>query len=128
MAFTKFYPKKTYPYGIQEDVIWTPPVDVVEEKEKYIVELDIPGLEKDAFKLSVNDNVLYVSGERKSEETKESDLYSYYERVKGKFERSFRLPNEINSGKIVASYKNGVLRLELPKKEEAKPQLINITD
>jgi len=128
MAFTKFYPKKTYPYGRQEDVIWTPPVDVVEEKEKYIVELDIPGLEKDAFKLSVNDNVLYVSGERKSEETKESDLYSYYERVKGKFERSFRLPNEINSGKIVASYKNGVLRLELPKKEEAKPQLINITD
>ena len=128
MTFTKFYPKTCYPYGTRENDAWTPAVDVVEEKTNYTVEIDAPGLEKDAFKLSVKDNVLYVSGERKTKAAEETELYTYFERVNGKFERSFRLPKDVDSENITAAYKNGVLKLEIPKKEEAKPQTITITD
>ena len=128
MTFTKFYPKTGNSYVTRENTTWTPAVDVVEEKDKYVVELDVPGLEKDDFKLTVNDDVLFVAGERKTKAAEETEFYSYYERVNGKFERSLRLPKDVDSGKIAAAYKNGVLKLEITKKEEAKPQTITITD
>jgi HSP20 family protein len=105
---------------------WTPAVDVIEEDNKYILKMDLPGLSKDDVKISVDNDTLKISGEKKYENEEKKKNYHRCERYYGKFERSFNLGKEIDTEKIEANFKNGVLNLELTKAESAKPKAIEV--
>ncbi len=105
---------------------WSPALDAFEDKDKYVVSLEVPGLKKEEIKVVVHDGVLTVSGERKFEkETKEGTVHRA-ERTYGKFSRSVTLPAAVKADQVAASYKDGVLTVEVPKAEEAKPKSIEI--
>ena len=109
------------------DSVWSPSVDISETENQYEVKAEIPGLKKEDIKLSVEDNVLTLSGERKYENETEKKNYHRIERAYGKFERSFRLPREVDAGNIKANYKNGVLTVHIPKTETVKPKEIAVS-
>jgi len=100
--------------------VFTPRVDVTEDNENLYVEADIPGVEKKDVKVSVVGDVLTISGEKKKESRDEKKNYYRIERTSGSFSRSFTLPAEIHSDKITAEFKDGVLKISLPKTEESK--------
>lgn len=105
---------------------WAPAVDIYENDGELVVEAELPGLEKGDIKVNVEDGVLTLKGERKlSEETKEED-YHRVERAYGTFTRSFTLPDTVDAEKISAKHKDGVLRVSLPKKPEAKPKVVDV--
>jgi HSP20 family protein len=106
---------------------WSPALDVLDEKDNLVVKVELPGLKKEEINLSLHDGVLTVSGERKNEvEKKEGETFRS-ERYFGKFQRSITLPAAVDSGKVNASYKDGILTVELPKAEEAKPKQIEVS-
>jgi HSP20 family protein len=113
------------PNGVE--TAWNPAFDVTEDAEKIVLEADLPGVPLDALDIQVEQNVLTVKGARKIERAKaEAELYRHYERVAGTFQRAFKLPPTVNAEKITASLKEGVLRLELPKRPEAQPRQIKV--
>lgn len=103
-----------------------PKADIVEDKDKYTVHLDAPGLKKDDVKLAVNNKSLTISGERKDEKKVEDKQSVYREINYGRFERTFTLPEGIESDKIEAKLDNGVLEIVIPKSEKQKPKEIEI--
>jgi len=105
---------------------YTTPVDIVESDESYVLELDVPGFHRDDLKISVNEGVLTVKGERKRNIEASDKHFRYFERPEGTFTRSFQLPDHVNGSEVTAAFDNGVLRLELPKKETAKPYTVTI--
>lgn len=107
---------------------WTLPVDIAENENELIVKAEAPGLEKDSFKVSVENSVLTISGEKKQEmeEGEKGSNFHRMERMYGKFSRSFTLPTNVDVSNVKANYRNGVLEVKLPKKEEAKPKQINV--
>ncbi len=107
---------------------FSPTVNSREADDAYFVEVDLPGVKKEDISIDVKDNVLSISGERKiQDEIKEGDYYKVESRY-GKFVRSFTLPKDVDSQKIEASNKNGVLEVKIPKQKilEAKPKKIEI--
>ncbi len=110
----------------EDSVMWTPKVDVKESKDAYEVMADLPGLDKKDIKISLQDNVLTLQGERREEAKKEDENCYFVERSHGSFSRAFRLPEKIDEKSIRAEYKDGVLRITLQKSEEAKPRQIEI--
>ena len=110
----------------ESDVSWVPRLDIHETEKEFVLDVEIPGMEKKDIKVGVKNNILTISGERKKErETKGKD-YSSVERHYGKFERSLTLSGAVNSEKIIADYKDGLLTLTLPKTEEAKPKELSV--
>lgn len=108
------------------DRVWSPTVDLKETDDAYTLEADLPGLKKEDIDLTVVDNIVTVKGSRKHEaETKEKG-YHRIERRYGGFERSFEIPGGFDGEKIQAHYEDGVLRVTLPKREEAKPKQIEV--
>jgi HSP20 family protein len=105
---------------------WTPALDAREDKDKYTVAVEIPGLKKEDINVSVHDGVLTVSGERKSEKEVKEGTVHRSERYYGKFSRSVSLPAEVRADKVSATYKDGVLTVEIPKAEEAKPKTVEV--
>ncbi len=103
-----------------------PKVDIEESDAGYMIHADLPGLDKDAVKITIENGTLLIEGEKKAESRREKDRYYHLERSYGKFSRSFALPDEVDSQKISASMKNGVLELTLPKSEQAKPKSIEV--
>lgn len=97
-----------------------PAVNVAESSDAYLIELAAPGLDKSDFKINVDGDVLTISGEKSAEKSSEDKKYSKREYSYTSFTRSFTLPESIDHAKIQASYKDGVLNLEIGKKEEAK--------
>ncbi len=110
----------------EDSTVWSPRIDVKETKDAYEVLADLPGMEKKDINISLHDNVLTVSGERKHEEKSEDENRYFKERVYGNFSRSFRLPYQVDHKDVHAEYKNGVLKVVLQKSEEAKPREIEI--
>ncbi len=106
--------------------MWLPEVDLEENKDGYILKADLPGVAKEDVKITVDDNVLTVAGEKKFEKQSQENNYHRTERTYGSFSRSFSLPGPVNVDKIKAEYQNGVLRLDIPKAESAKPRQIEI--
>ena len=106
---------------------WVPRVDISETDDEIIVRADIPGMKKDDIKVTLADNVLTISGEKKIERDEKKENYHRVERVFGSFSRSFYIPTTVDPNKITAKYNNGVLEVRLPKKEEAKPKEIPIS-
>lgn len=105
---------------------WTPAVDVYEDENAFLIKLDLPEVNRDDVKVSLNENTLSISGERRVENEEKRENYHRVERSYGQFYRSFTLPPNVNGGAINAQFKDGVLRLTLPKKEEAKPKQIDV--
>jgi len=105
---------------------WLPSLDVAETKNEIVVKAEVPGLEPKDIDISLSDGLLTIKGEKKQEREEKEENYHLVERSYGSFTRSIRLPNEVQSDKINASYKNGVLKVVLPKSEEAKKKEIKI--
>lgn len=106
---------------------WTPALDVHDEKDKLVVKVELPGLKKEDINLSLHDGVLSVSGERKLENQRKEGEAFRSERYFGRFQRSVTLPVAVDAGKVVASYQDGILSVDLPKSEEAKPKQIEVS-
>jgi HSP20 family protein len=105
---------------------WLPSLDVAETKNEIVVKAEVPGMEPKDIDVSLSDGLLTIKGEKKQEREEKEENYHLVERNYGSFTRSIRLPNEVQSDKINASYKNGVLKIVLPKSEEAKKKEIKI--
>jgi HSP20 family protein len=105
---------------------WNPQVDIYENKDQIVLEAELPGMNREDFDLSIENNVLTLRGERKFEKKDDNDNYHRVERSYGSFTRSFTLPQTVSSEGAVAEYKNGVLRVSLPKREEVKARKISI--
>lgn len=105
---------------------WYPTVDVFEKKDEYVFKLEVPGLSKDDINVEFHNNTLTVQGEKKEDKEVKEENYHRIESFKGKFSRSFTLPKNINSKKIDAKMKDGVLELRVAKAEEAKAKSIPI--
>jgi HSP20 family protein len=106
---------------------WAPPVDIYENGDNLVLKAELPGINPDDVEVRVEDNTLYLKGERKFEKEVKEENYHRVERAYGTFARSFTLSNTIDSEKVTAGYKDGVLTLTLPKREEAKPKTIKIS-
>ncbi len=103
-----------------------PRVEVIEDKDQLKLQAELPGLEKDAIRVMVEDGVLTISGERKSQDEENGPDYVWSEISNGSFSRSFTLPDYVEAEKIKADYKNGILVLSLPKAEKSKPKEIEV--
>jgi HSP20 family protein len=106
---------------------WAPSVDIYENKDQIVLEAELPGMKREDFDLSIENNVITLRGERRFEKTDESDNYHRVERSYGSFTRSFTLPQSVSADEATADYSNGVLRVTLPKREEAKSRRIEVT-
>jgi HSP20 family protein len=109
-----------------ENAVWSPLTDVTEDKDNYLLSLDIPGVPKENVKISYTNGQLVISGERKLEKENKEKNYYRVERSYGRFYRSFNLPQEIKEDQIEASFKDGQLNITIPKAEKAKPKEISI--
>ncbi len=106
---------------------WAPSVDIEEDKDKYLIRADLPGVKKENIDVKLENGVLSIRGEKRSEsETGEGTRNHRKERFYGTFARSFTLPDSVQSDAVEAHYKDGVLSLTVPKAEEAKPKAIDI--
>ena len=105
---------------------WNPAVDVFEDDGTYVIKAELPGMDKKDISLDVNDGVLTLRGERKHESEEKKDTYYRREMSYGTFQRSFRLPGDVNADNITADYKDGVLKVAIPKPEERKPKQITV--
>ena len=105
---------------------WNPNVDIFENKDQIVLEAELPGISPDDVNISIENNVLTIHGERKFEKKDEGENFHRVERSYGSFTRSFTLPPTVSSDNVAATFENGVLRLELAKREEAKPRRIEI--
>lgn len=103
---------------------WNPALDVYQDKDQFTVVVELPGLKKEEIEISLHDDTLAISGERKREESSEQEFLT--ERLYGKFQRSLTLPTAVDADKVKASYKDGLLQVVLPKAEEAKPKQIEV--
>ena len=106
---------------------WEPAVDVYETDKEFVLKAELPGVDPKDVEVRVEDSTLYLKGERKFEKETKEENYHRVERSYGTFTRSFSLPHTINTEQIHADYRNGVLTIRLPKREEAKPKQIKIS-
>ena len=104
---------------------WNPAVDVYQDNDQFTVYVELPGLKKEEIEISLNGDTLTIGGERKSEANADQGFRT--ERYFGKFQRSLTLPVPVNSEKVNATYKDGILKVVLPKAEEAKPKQIPVS-
>jgi len=105
---------------------WAPPVDIYETEDAIVLKAELPGVDPKEVEVRVEDNTLYLKGERKFEKEVKEQNYHRVERSYGSFARSFSLPNSISTDKVKAEFKDGLLTLTMPKREEAKPKTIKI--
>lgn len=105
---------------------FAPAVDVAENDDEYVISAEVPGAKQEDITVELHDGVLTLRGEKKREHQEEKDHVRYVERSYGSFSRSFSLPANADGDKLTASFSDGVLRLRVPKREEAKPRVINI--
>ncbi len=105
---------------------WAPAVDIYEQEGDIVLKAELPGIDPKDVDIRVENNVLSLRGQRKFESDVKKESYHRVERAYGNFARSFTLPNLVDTEKIKAEYRDGVLSLTLPKKEEAKPRQIQV--
>jgi len=105
---------------------WNPSVDIFENDNEVVIKAELPGMDAKNIEVSLENNVLTLKGERRFEKGAKEENYHRVEREYGVFSRSFSLPAAINGDKVTAEYKDGILKVLLPKKEEIKPKPIKI--
>jgi HSP20 family protein len=106
--------------------IWSPAVDIYETDGEIVVQAELPGMDRKDISLHLENNVLSIRGDRQFKKETKEDNYHRIERSYGGFHRSFSIPTTVDEDKIRADYKDGVLKIALPKKEQAKPKQIQI--
>jgi len=106
---------------------WAPTVDIKEEAERFLIHADIPGVNPEEIDVSMEDGVLTIKGEKKTEAETEKEGYKRVERTYGSFYRRFSLPDTANPDAISAASKHGVLEIVIPKREAVQPKKINVT-
>lgn len=114
------------PLGRIREREWAPSLDMSETKDNYVVKVEVPGIDAKHMDISLTGDVLTIRGEKSQEKEEKEEDYHLVERSYGSFSRSVRLPAEVESNKIKASYKNGILRITLPKSEKAKAKEVKI--
>ena len=121
--FTDFFGRTSQDQNLTS---WAPAVDIFEGEHELVVKADLPDIKPEELDIRVENNILTIRGERKFEKKAEEKNYLRVERSYGSFARSFSLANTVNSEAIKADYKDGVLTLSIPKREEAKPKQIKV--
>ena len=123
---SKFFRRR--PNGRDEITLadWTPLADITEDDKEYIIKAELPDVKKEDVKVTVENGVLTISGERKFEKEEKKKKYHRVERAYGSFMRSFSLPDQGDASKVKAAFKNGMLTVHLPKSEKAKPKQIEV--
>jgi HSP20 family protein len=111
--------------GLQS-VAWSPVVDIEESAEAYTIRAELPGLSKEKVKVTVENGVLTLSGERDLERRVETKTFHRVERSHGTFTRSFTLPDDVDAESVVANFKDGLLEIQIAKREEALPKSIEV--
>ena len=106
---------------------WAPPVDITEDKDRILITAELPGFKEDQIEIQTENGMLTLRGERKFEKETDGKSYHRVERAYGQFVRSFSLPNNVDREKIKASFRDGLLQIELPKREDARPKNIRIS-
>lgn len=107
---------------------WSPAVDIYETENEIIVQAELPGVDRKDISLNLEKNVLTLKGERRFEKETKQENYHRIERSYGAFSRSFSIPASVDDDRIRADYKDGILKIALPKKEQVKPKQIQIGD
>jgi HSP20 family protein len=105
---------------------WSPLVDIIEDDREYLFKADLPEMRKEDVKVTIENGVLYISGERKTEKEEKKRKFHRLERFFGTFERTFTVPEDADTTKIVAEFHDGVLQVHLPKRPMPKPQAIEV--
>jgi HSP20 family protein len=123
-----FEPFARFATGGDEDLVsgtWVPPVDVAETQDRILVRAEVPGMKQEDISIEFENGLLTIKGDRKLEKS-EGVTWHRVERIYGNFSRSFTLPRSVDPERISASYREGILEVEVPKREEAKPKHIKI--
>jgi HSP20 family protein len=105
---------------------WAPRVDIAEDEKEYIINAELPGVKKEDVKVSVENGVLSIAGERKTEKEEKGKKYHRVEQTYGTFMRTFSLPEGSSGEKISAEFRDGILKVHLPKEEKAKAKAIEV--
>jgi HSP20 family protein len=105
---------------------WSPRVDIVENENEFVIKAEIPEVKKEDVKVSVDNGVLTLKGDRRQEKEEKGKKFHRVERYYGSFTRSFTLPENVDGAKVKASFKDGMLSLQIPKTEKAKPKSIEV--
>ena len=105
---------------------WAPLVDIAEDEKEYLIKLELPEVQKDDVKVTVESGTLTISGERKAEKEEKGRKFHRVERYYGRFERSFSIPDDAEDSKVNAEFKDGVLRVHLAKSEKVRPKQIEV--
>ena len=109
-----------------EEKSWIPAFDISENDKEYAVVAELPGIDEKDLEVTLSDGILSVKGEKKQEKEEKDEMYHRVERCYGSFQRSFRIPGNVEDDKVDAIYKDGVLKLTIPKSEEKKAKKIEI--
>jgi HSP20 family protein len=115
-----------WPLRDSASAAWVPPVDIFEEADSIRILAEVPGVKPEDVKISVEDNVLTIHGQKQQVAEERTERVHRYERTYGAFERTFTLPATVDAANIKAQYENGVLTITLPKVEKAKPRQIQV--
>jgi HSP20 family protein len=105
---------------------WAPLVDVIEDEKEYLIKVELPEVQKDDVKVTVENGTLTISGERKAERDQKGRRFHRLERYYGRFERTFGIPDDAETNNVNAEFKDGVLRVRLAKSEKARPKQIEV--
>ena len=126
----RFFDDSFFRAGFREDdnalSTWNPMVDIYDDNDKIVIKAELPGVEKKDISIDMKDRILTLKGERSVDKEAKEDSYYRRERSFGRFERAFTMPTGLNPDKIKADYRDGVLKIEVPKPEEEKPKQITI--
>jgi HSP20 family protein len=106
---------------------WSPALDLYESADHFVAVVELPGMRKEAIDISLRDGTLTISGERKREKSNNGETAQRTERYLGTFRRSIGLPTRVDASKVSATYEDGILKVTLPKAEEAKPKQIQVS-
>lgn len=109
-----------------QEGIWQPAVDIFEDEDRVVIKAELPGIDQKDIEVKIEESTLILKGERKHDESMKRENYHRLERYYGSFQRSFSLPHTIDQERIKATCENGVLTINLPKREESKPKQITI--
>jgi len=124
--FDRFLEDFEFPGLFSEEMTFRPAFDVSETEKALIVQAEVPGMDQKDIDINLSDGLLTITGEKKHEKEDKEENYHCVERRYGKFSRTMRVPFEVEADKVDATYKDGVLKVTLPKSETAKPKKIEI--
>jgi len=124
--FDRFFEDFAIPKPFSEDIRYMPALDISENEKELIVKAEIPGMNEKEIDINLSKGILTIKGEKKQEKEDKTEQYHIIERHYGSFSRTVRLPSEVEVGNVDATYKDGVLKITLPKSETAKARKIEI--